>query len=102
MAEEESELQIELDGKSYRIEDFSLGDLEWLEDEMGVPFAEIDFTSMKAAVRFIYLVKRRDNEEYSLDDARAEKLNIFRPEENGNGERPTGRGKKKAASGRQT
>lgn len=70
-------LTVSLDGENYNIEDFELGDLEWLEDEMGAPLDQIEWGSARAAVRLVYLIKRRTNPNYTLDDARGEKLAVF-------------------------
>ncbi len=91
------EMTIQFDGKTYSIDAFELGELEWLEDELGVPLDEINPNSMKAAVRFVYLIKRRDNPDFTLDDARKLKLSVFAEEPpkpaaaaaNGRAKRPT-------------
>ena len=70
-------MSIQLDGKSYSIDDFELGELEWLEDELGSTLDEINPSSMKAAVRFVYLIKKREDPEFTLDDARKLPLNVF-------------------------
>lgn len=70
-------MTIQLEGKSYAIEDFELGELEWLEDELGAPLDQINATSMKVAVRFVYLIKKRDNPDFTLDDARKLNLRVF-------------------------
>ncbi len=69
--------QIHLEGKVYKIDDFELGELEWLEDELGCTLDEIPATSMKAAVRFVYLIKHRDNPDFTMDDARKLKVSVF-------------------------
>lgn len=74
-------LTFHLGGKSYVIDDFTIGELEWLETEMGCRLEDIEYGSMKALVRIVYLIKHRDNDDYSLDDARKEKLNLFSEEE---------------------
>ena len=51
-------MTIQLDGKTYSLDDFELGELEWLEDELGAPLDEINPSSMKVAVRFVYLIKK--------------------------------------------
>lgn len=66
-------MTIELEGQSYELDDFELGELEWLEDELG-GLSEDKLTSMKATVRFVYLIKHRDNPEFTLDDARKIKV----------------------------
>ena len=62
--------EISLEGKAYSIDDFELGDLEWLEEHVGAPIMdEKTLTSMKTIVGFVYLIKRRDNPEFTLEDA---------------------------------
>lgn len=70
-------MTIQFDGKSYSIDDFTLGELEWLEDEMGCALDEINAGSMKAALRFVCIIKRREDPEFTLDEARKLKLSIF-------------------------
>lgn len=95
-------LTFAFDGHEYKIDDFTLGECEWLEEEMGCPLDQISWTSMKAAVRIVCLVKRREDPNYTLEQARELKISVFDDVEasNGNGSgRPTsGRGKKKAAA----
>jgi hypothetical protein len=99
----DSELKIQLDGKTYAIEDFELGELEWLEDELGGPLDEVSLSSMKAAVRFVTVIKRRDNPDFTVEDARKLTLRAFEadddPPANGNGapKRPTRRAKPKGS-----
>jgi hypothetical protein len=73
-------MTIQLEGKSYAIDDFELGELEWLEDELGKTLDEVNWSSMKAAVRVVYLIKRRDNPEFSMEDARKTSLRILTDE----------------------
>ena len=70
-------MSIQFEGKSYEIDDFELGDLEWLEDELGCALDEINPNSMKVAVRFVYLIKKRDDPSFTLDDARKLKLGVL-------------------------
>jgi hypothetical protein len=74
-------LKFHLDGEVYDIEDFELGELEWLETEMGESLDLINFSSMKAAVRVVCMIKRRENPEFSLDEARKLKLSVFDEQE---------------------
>src|SRR4051794_12140846 len=93
-------LTISFEGKTFAIDDFELGELEWLEDELGGTLDEINPNSMKAAVRFVTILKRRENPEFSIDDARKLKLSIFdEASENGNAERPTKPARKRKAAG---
>jgi hypothetical protein len=70
---------IKLEGTTYRLDDFELGDLEWLEDYIGKPLSdgEAALGTMKAAVAFVYLIKRRDNPAFTLDEARKVKMTAF-------------------------
>lgn len=65
---------ISVNGKAYDLDDLELGELEALEDFMGAPIGELALGSIKATIYLVYLIKRRENPEYSLDDARAEKF----------------------------
>jgi hypothetical protein len=68
-------LQFTIDGKSYDIDDFSLGDLEWLEEHIGMPLAdEGALASMKTMVGFVYLIKKQENPQFTLEEARQVKL----------------------------
>lgn len=69
--------EIQFEGKTYAIDDFELGELEWLEEELDCTLDELNPSSMKAAVRFVYLIKRRDNPEFTMDDARKLKVSVF-------------------------
>lgn len=98
-------LQVTIGGETYSLDDFELGELEWAEDQIGMDLDEA--TSMKQALLFVAIVKRRDNPQYTLDDARKEKMTVFDAPEAPNGApaRPTkaaraasGRGKSGASS----
>lgn len=76
-SKDEDKLLFHLEGKVYDIDDFELGELEWLEDELEQSVDEINFASMKTATRIALLIKRRENSEYTLDEARKLKLSVF-------------------------
>lgn len=94
-------LSFQLEGKTTTIDDFTLGELEWLEDECGASLDKVDFSSMKVAVRIVYLLKKREDPDFTLDQARELKLSIFDEEEVEEKKRPTRAGKK-AGAGPQT
>lgn len=75
-------LQIHIDGTAYDFDEFALGDLEWLEDYIGSPLADpAALNSMKAMVGFVYLVKRREDPAFTIDQARNVKMSsITEPE----------------------
>jgi hypothetical protein len=80
-------LQFTLEGKAYDIDDFSLGDLEWLEDHIGMPLSdERALSSMKTMVGFVYLVKKRDDPGFTLDQAREVKLSVLDADDNAGGD----------------
>lgn len=94
MADKTDELTITFEGKSYTLEDFELGELEWLEEQLGFYFNEIGpggspdanraILSMKASVHLVYVIKKRDDPKFTLGDARKVKLSVFAtPNENG-------------------
>lgn len=97
-------ITVTLDGEKYSLEDFELGDLEWLEEYLDASLDDVKaLTSMKAAVAFVYIIKRRDNPEFTLEDARKVKLSVFgdpdTEEPNGNGSAGAKKRPTKAARG---
>lgn len=100
-----NDLTVTIEGKTHSIEDFELGELEWLEEYLGTNLDDEKIVrSMKAATGFVYLIKRREDPEFTIDDARKMKLSVFdTPDEpaNGNGaakRRPTKPAARKAAA----
>ena len=95
---QDSGISVTMEGKSYALDDFELGDLEWLEDYLGTTLDDDSaLRSMKAAVGFVYLIKRQENPEFTLEQARKTKLRAFdEPGENGNGSKPVKRRPTKA------
>lgn len=68
-------LRVHFEGRTYPIEEFTLGELEWLEEHIGSTLDDdAALRSMKAAVGVVYLIKRRDDPEFTLDQARETKL----------------------------
>ena len=74
---DDNDLKIVIEGKEYAIDDFTLGEIEWIEDELGATLDEINPYSIKAAIRFVTVIKRRDNPQFTVDDARGIKLSVF-------------------------
>lgn len=59
------------------VDDLTFGEMEAVEGVLGKPFSEAfgsGGVSATAAVALIYVVKRRDNPDFTIDDARALKL----------------------------
>jgi hypothetical protein len=94
-------VKIHIEGTAYDLEDFELGDLEWLEEYLGASLSDPQaLNSMKAAVGFVYMVKRRDDPNYSLEQARKVKLAaIDAPEDEPEApKRPTGGARSKKSA----
>lgn len=90
--------QLTIDGKAYEVDpdDLELWEVELLEDEMDCSLDAIDFNRAKAMRVLAYLMLRRDNPKFSMEDAKHLKLKAFgeapEPSSNGNGtgaKRPT-------------
>lgn len=68
-------VKVHIEGTAYDLEDFELGDLEWLEEYLGANLSDADaLNSIKAAVGFVYIVKRRDDPAFTIEQARKVKL----------------------------
>ena len=69
--------------RDYTLDDLELGEVEEFENAMdGKTMAEVDLTSARAIIWLVYIVKRREDPSFTLDDARSVKLtDIIRPEE---------------------
>lgn len=92
----DTSMTFEFEGKSYALEDFPLGDLEWLEEELG-PLPDADFTSFKAMTRVVTIIKRQSEPDFTLEEARKLKLSVFSTMQSE--ERPTKARSKRAAAG---
>lgn len=58
---------LRIDGKDYDLDELTLGELEGLEDHMGLPLSQIDVNSARAMRYIVYTVKVRDEPGYTLD-----------------------------------
>lgn len=83
-------MTLHIKGREYTFssDDITLGEAEWLEDEMGVPLADIDFTRPKPMARLALMLLRRENPQATLEDARGLRFVDF-DEPEGNGQDPT-------------
>lgn len=88
-------MAVYFDGKEYKLEDFQLGELEWIEDQIDAALDEISPGSMKLATAFVAVLKRRENPEFTMDDARKLPLKTLSgmTGEPKQGKRPTRAGK---------
>lgn len=74
---------ITIDGREYAFDDLELGELEWLEEFIGKPLTDLNnLSTVKASVGMIYIVRHRENPEFTLEDARKTKMTaIFSQDE---------------------
>ncbi len=60
-----------LDGEKFELDDFDLGELEWLEDYIERPLVEIqNFMSLKVMSGMLFLVRKRKNPALTLEEHR--------------------------------
>jgi len=68
--------------RDYTLDDLSLGEIEDFETAMGAPIADVDLRSAKAIIQLVYMVKRREDATYTLEQARAVRISdVIKPEE---------------------
>lgn len=90
-------IRVHFDGRAYPLDEFTLGELEWLEEYLGSPLNDAELTTMRAAVGVVYLIKRRDDAEFTLEQARETPLaKLDSPEPEAEKPGPTRRAKPKA------
>jgi hypothetical protein len=97
---DDSGITITIEGEQHKLDDFELGELEWLEEYTGAMLDDADaLRSIKTAVGFVYLIKRRTDPNFTIEQARKIKMSVFdepdAPEKNGKAKpkrRPTGAG----------
>jgi hypothetical protein len=61
--------ELTIDGKAYTLDDLTLGELEALEDHMSLPIAQIDLNSARAMKFLVWLLKHREDDTYTLQQA---------------------------------
>jgi hypothetical protein len=68
-------IRVHFEGRTYPLDEFTLGELEWLEEHLGASMNDVQvLQTMKAAVGVVYLIKRRDDPAFTLEQAREVKL----------------------------
>lgn len=86
-------LKVTIEGKTHDLEDFELGEIAWGEEQIGM--ALDDALPMTQALAFVAIIKRRENPDFSIEDAKKLKLSVFDeppaadPPSNGAKKRPT-------------
>lgn len=81
--DEAMDTAIVIDGTPYKLGDLELGELEDLEDHTGLPMDAISYGSAKVIAFVVYLVRRRSDPNYSLDDARRIQIRKVKSEKPG-------------------
>ncbi len=67
--DEAMDTAIIVDGTPYKLGDLTLGELGELEDYTGLPMDAISYGSAKTIAFVVYLVRRRSDPKYTLEDA---------------------------------
>lgn len=86
----DSEFTVTIDGKTYRLDDLTVGEVEELEQLTGQPWTLIDFSSMTVMRRLAFYFLRREDPAFTLEAAADLKLSRFRVEQPEPDTRPTG------------
>lgn len=61
--------QMSVDGKEYSLDDLTLGELEGLEDYLGLPLSQVDVNSARTMKYLVYIVKHREDAAFTLEQA---------------------------------
>jgi len=61
--------ELSIDGKKYSLDDLTLGELEALEDHMGLPLSQVDMNSARAMKFLVWVVKHREDPSFTLEQA---------------------------------
>ena len=59
--------ELKIDGRTYSLDELTLGELEGLEDHMGLPLSQVDVNSARAMRYLVYTVKLREDPGYTLE-----------------------------------
>ena len=74
--------ELTIDGKTYALDDLTLGELEALEDHMGLPIGQIDLNSARAMRFLVWLLKHRENPAFTMEQAGDVKItDLIQPED---------------------
>ena len=61
--------ELTIDGKAYTLDDLTLGELEALEDHMGLPISQVDLNSARAMRFLVWLLKHREDPGFTMERA---------------------------------
>lgn len=73
--------EIQMDGKRYSLDDFTLDQLEELEDHMGLPLQQVDLNSARALKFVVYLAKSGEDPSFTLEQAGKVRVSELLPDE---------------------
>jgi hypothetical protein len=75
MADEDN-IKLTINGKLYEVDvdDLELGEIEVIEDAAGAALANIDFGRAHAIRGLVYVLKHREDDGFTMDDARHLKI----------------------------
>jgi hypothetical protein len=99
--DEDTTIRLHIDGKEYALDpnDLELGEVELVEEELGVPWDDVDWRFVKPSRLLAYLLIHRDNPSFTLEDAERIKLGALDDKaaeaSNGNGNGSGGAKKKR-------
>ena len=68
---------VTFDGKTYNIGDFKLSELAYIEEQLGAPLDQIPLSSMKTAIAFITVLKRREDPSFTPEQAGEMTLSVL-------------------------
>lgn len=75
--DESPEIVYTIEGQAYPLRSFKLGELEWLENELGGSVLDQDPFAMATLIGITTMVKRRTDPEFTMDDARDLDLDVL-------------------------
>ena len=96
MAQQDDTVTFTIDGKDYPFDDFTLGELEELEEYAGDSFARLDYTRAAVMLFVAFLVLRRDDKSLTIEKVRERPLSLLAVKEEEPEARPTPSRAKKA------
>lgn len=83
-------IKFAIEGKEYAVDtDFTLGELEWLEEYVQRPLTDPNaINSIKAAIGVVFIVKQREDPSYTIEQARALNMTALAPSQTAESKRP--------------
>lgn len=81
MADDDAPIRLLINGKLYTVvpDDLELGEIEEIEDVADQPIEQIDFNRAKNLRALVYVLLHRENDLFTMDDAREIKMSSIKP-----------------------